>query len=88
LNGAGVLFIPESKTFPSFDYAIVVYKQTQVEIFLKQTTISTIDSHHRRGNGKTYVDNLLNRTYVIKKEGEVIKGKLDTPNNIIFHCLN
>ncbi|KAG2370870.1 hypothetical protein C9374_013781 [Naegleria lovaniensis] len=87
LKGTGVLFIPESETFPSFDYAIVMYKEKTVEIFLKQTTISTVDSHYCHSNGTTDMDNLLKRFYVLDRKGKAMKSTQNAPKQYHFSLL-
>ncbi|KAF0979440.1 hypothetical protein FDP41_001783 [Naegleria fowleri] len=88
LKGTGVLFIPESEIFPSFDYAIVMYKEKPVEIFLKQTTISTVDSHYyNHRNGNTDMDNLLKRFYVLDSKGKAMKRKQNDPKQCHFSLL-
>nr|CAG4719037.1 unnamed protein product [Naegleria fowleri] len=88
LKGTGVLFIPESEISPSFDYAIVMYKEKPVEIFLKQTTISTVDSHYcNHRNGNTDMDNLLKRFYVLDRKGKAMKRKQNDPKQCHFSLL-
>ncbi|KAG2372842.1 hypothetical protein C9374_013122 [Naegleria lovaniensis] len=87
LKGIGVLFIPESETFPSFDYAIVMYKGRTAKIFLKKTTISTIDSHYCHSNGNTDVENLLERCYVLDREGKAMKRTQNVPEQYHFSLL-
>ncbi|EFC35781.1 predicted protein [Naegleria gruberi] len=83
----GSVFIPESETFPSFDYAIIMYKEKSLEIFLKQSTISTVESHYCHSNGKTDVDNLLERLYVLNREGKAMKRKQNVPEQYHFSLL-
>ncbi|KAG2381541.1 hypothetical protein C9374_006530 [Naegleria lovaniensis] len=87
LKGTGVLFIPESETFPSFDYVIVMYKEKPVEVLLKQATISTIDSHYCDQKGKTDMDKLLKRFYVLDRKGKAMKRKQKAPKQYHFSLL-
>jgi len=89
-KGTGVLFIPESETFPSFDYAIITYCEP-VEILLKQTTVSTVASHYyNKGTSpKTDVDNLLTQQYIVDEKGKAIKSKKtkEVPKKYLFSLL-
>jgi hypothetical protein len=78
LQNTVVLFVPESEKFPSFDYAIVSYKENDISIFLKQTTISTVDSHYKKNNSvPTDIDNLMKRVYIVENNAAIRKNNPD-----------
>ncbi|KAG2374815.1 hypothetical protein C9374_010559 [Naegleria lovaniensis] len=88
-KGTGVLFVPESKIFPSFDYAIIMYCGEKVEIILKQTTISTVDSHycHNTSCKMTDLSNLLTPQYYIEKGQAMLSKSLKVPKPYLFSLL-
>ncbi|KAF0978059.1 hypothetical protein FDP41_002574 [Naegleria fowleri] len=88
-RGTGVLFIPESENFPCFDYAIIMYGDEVVEIFLKQTTISTIDSHYCKDFkcSKTDLDNLITQQYIIDETNIAKTTTLELPKKYLFSLL-
>ncbi|KAF0974333.1 hypothetical protein FDP41_006365 [Naegleria fowleri] len=88
-KGTGVLFIPESELFPCFDYAIIKYGDEAVEIYLKQTTISTVDSHYCKDSkcSKTDFDNLITQQYIIDETNIAKTTTLELPKKYLFSLL-
>ncbi|KAF0974642.1 hypothetical protein FDP41_006116 [Naegleria fowleri] len=88
-KGTGVLFIPESEIFPCFDYAIIKYGDEVVEIFLKQTTFSTVDFIYCKDSkcSKTDLDNLLTQQYIIDETNIAKTTTLELPKKYLFFLL-
>ncbi|KAL9649907.1 hypothetical protein ABK040_011380 [Willaertia magna] len=82
-NNTTVLFVPDSETFPSFDYVIINYnsKKQNCNIYFKQITKSTIDEHYYKDNNFKDFNNLLERKYIVTGYSAIKKQKIDSFEN-------